>query len=50
MITDIAVKAAGVKGKGVFALRDFTEGEFIFRRRHGKVVINRDIGSLTADE
>lgn len=41
MITDIVVKEAGIKGKGVFALRDFARGEFIFRRRHGRVVSNR---------
>jgi hypothetical protein len=35
MITDIIVKDAGVKGQGVFALRDFAKGEFIFRRRQG---------------
>jgi hypothetical protein len=35
MITDIVVKETGVKGKGVFALRDFSRGEFIFRRRRG---------------
>jgi hypothetical protein len=35
MITDIIVKEAGVKGKGVFAVRDFSRGEFIFRRRCG---------------
>lgn len=50
MITDIIVKAAGVKGKGVFAQRDFQQGEFIFRRRHGKVVANDAIGSLSEVE
>jgi hypothetical protein len=35
MIRDVIVKAAGNKGQGVFALRDFAKGEFIFRRRHG---------------
>jgi hypothetical protein len=36
VITDIIVKEAGEKGQGVFALRDFTRGEFIqqkYRRR-----------------
>jgi len=37
MIRDIAVRDTGRKGKGVFALRDFRKGEFIFRRRHGRV-------------
>jgi hypothetical protein len=34
MITDVIVKDAGNKGKGVFALRDFAKGDFILRRRH----------------
>lgn len=29
MITDVSVKDAGRKGKGVFALRDFKKGEFL---------------------
>ena len=33
MITDVVVKEAGSKGQGVFALRNFARGEFIFRRR-----------------
>lgn len=50
MITDVVVKDAGSKGKGVFALRDFRRGEFIFRRRHGRVVSNARIGSLSAED
>ena len=50
MITDIAVRDAGRKGKGVFALRVFRNGEFIFRRRHGRVVRNRDLGKLSAED
>src|SRR5262245_55703695 len=50
MITDIVVKDAGVKGKGVFALRAFEQGEFIFRRRHGRVVRNEEIGSLSEED
>jgi hypothetical protein len=50
MITHIAVREAGAKGLGVFALRDFRAGEFIFRRRHGRVVANRDIPMLSEDE
>lgn len=34
VIDDVEVKDAGPMGRGVFARRDFTEGEFIFRRRH----------------
>jgi hypothetical protein len=41
MITDIVVREAPPKGKGVFALRSFRKGEFIFRCRHGRVVSNR---------
>ncbi len=48
MITDIEVKDASTKGKGVFALRSFRKGEFIFRRRHGRVVSNDAIRSLSA--
>src|SRR5262245_36624587 len=50
MITDIVVKDAGLKGQGVFALRDFSPGEFIFRRRHGRTVSNDEIESLSADD
>jgi len=50
MITDIVVREAGDKGKGVFALRDFKEGEFIFRRRHGRIILNRDIHLLSEEE
>ena len=50
MITDVIVEDAGAKGKGVFALRAFTRGEFIFRRRHGKVVRNQDIPLLSEED
>lgn len=50
MITDVIVKDAGDKGKGVFALRDFSKGEFIFRRRHGRVIANRDISALAPED
>lgn len=50
MIADVEVRAAGPKGKGVFALRDFRPGEFIFRRRHGRVVANRDIQLLSEED
>jgi SET domain-containing protein len=50
MITDIIVKEAGDKGKGVFALRDFKPGEFIFRRRHGRIVRNQDIALLSEED
>jgi hypothetical protein len=42
VIGDVEVREAGTKGLGVFARRPFAVGEFIFRRRHARI--------LTADE
>ena len=50
MIGDVEVRDAGRKGKGVFALRDFARGEFILRRRHGRVVRNDRLATLTRTE
>lgn len=50
MIGDVEVADAGAKGKGVFARRAFRPGEFIFRRRHGQVVANYEIPTLSAEE
>ena len=50
MIADITVREAGSKGKGVFALRDFARGEFIFRRRHGQVVREDEIALLSEED
>ncbi len=50
MIRDVAVRDAGTEGRGVFALRDFKEGEFIFRRRHARIVKNECISTLRPDE
>jgi SET domain-containing protein len=50
MIADVEVREAGAKGLGVFAKRDFAPGEFIFRRRHGRVVRNEAIGSLPEED
>jgi SET domain-containing protein len=47
MIGDIAVRDAGRKGKGVFAVRDFRKGEFIFRRRHGRIVTRSEVRHLS---
>lgn len=47
MIGDVAVRDAGRKGRGVFALRDFRRSEFIFRRRHGRVVTVSQIRHLS---
>jgi SET domain-containing protein len=50
LITDIIVRPAGRKGRGVFALRAFRRGEFIFRRRHGRVVSNADNRSVSRED
>jgi uncharacterized protein len=50
VIGDIEVRDAGTKGKGVFARRDFREGEFVFRRRHGRIVANDAISSLSTED
>jgi SET domain-containing protein len=50
VIEDIEVHAAGRKGKGVFARRAFRRGEFIFRRRHGRVVRASELASLSAED
>lgn len=47
MISDVELRPAGVKGLGVFALRPLAPGEFIFRRRHGRVVTAAEIGELS---
>ena len=50
MIRDVVVRDVGRKGKGVFALRDFKKGAFIFRRRNGKIVSDRDIPLLSDED
>jgi hypothetical protein len=50
MIDDVHVRDAGVKGRGVFARRDFASGEFIFRRRNGRVVDAAGLARLPAEE
>ena len=50
MITDVVVREAPPKGKGVFALRSFGKGEFIFRRRHGRVVTRAQEARLSAED
>ena len=50
MIRDVEVRDAGGKGLGVFALRAFRRGEFIFRRRHARVVDQAGIGSLSKED
>ncbi len=50
MIADVEVREAGTKGNGVFARRRFEECEFIFRRRHGRVVDTAGIAALSAED
>jgi len=50
VIKDIVVRDAGGKGLGVFALRQFRTGEFIFRRRYGRIVANTSLRSLTRED
>jgi SET domain-containing protein len=50
MRRDVVVDNAGLKGRGVFARRDFTRGEFIFRQRRGRVIRNSDIPSLSEED
>ena len=50
MVTDVIVKAAGAKGQGVFALRDFATGAFILRRRYGQIVQNHEIAQLSEED
>jgi hypothetical protein len=47
VIRDVEVRDAGARGKGVFARRAFDEGEFIFRRRHARVVTAAEVSSLS---
>ena len=50
MIKDVIIKETKGKGKGVFALRDFKKGEFIFQSRKGKIVKLNDIPKLPKEE
>ncbi len=50
MIGDIEVRAAGRRGLGVFAKREFRAGEFIFRRRYGRVVSTGQIATLGRED
>lgn len=50
VIADVEVREAGAKGRGVFALGSFSEGDFIFRRRHRRVMSKADLDELSADD
>ncbi len=47
MINDVEVRDAGSKGCGVYARRRFAEGEFIFRRRHSRVLSTDELGDVS---
>jgi SET domain-containing protein len=49
MISDIDVRTAEAKGLGVFALRSFEPGEFIFRRRNGPAIRYQNLDAVPAD-
>ena len=48
MIRDVEAREAGSKGRGVFARRAFADGEFIFRRRHSRVVSSDELDQVGA--
>jgi hypothetical protein len=50
MIDDVEVREAEGNGLGVFALRAFHKGEFIFRRRHMTPISNQEVPSLSAND
>lgn len=50
VISDVEVRPAGGKGRGVYARRDFTSGEFIFRRRQGPAIPDSELSRLTPEE
>ncbi len=47
MIDDVEVRDAAGKGNGVFARRAFAPGEFLFRRRHVRVVDTAGVEALS---
>jgi hypothetical protein len=50
VIGDVEVRDAGTKGFGVFARRAFAPGEFVFRRRHLRVVGGAEVPALPAED
>jgi uncharacterized protein len=47
VIGDVEIRDAGAMGRGVYARRRFTGGEFIFRRRHTRVLAGDEVASAT---
>ena len=50
MIKDVQIGDAGKKGQGVFALKNFKKGTFVFRSLRGKIVHKKDSPKLTMDD
>jgi SET domain-containing protein len=50
VIGDVEVRPAGVKGLGVFARQPFRRGEFVFRRRHVRVLGTEEIPTLSPED
>ena len=50
MISDVVVRPAGKKGQGVFALRGFSKGDFIFRKVQGLAIANQQIVKLSKEQ
>jgi SET domain-containing protein len=48
VIGDVEVRDAGPKGRGVFARRSFAEGEFLFRRRHARILTGAEVEEAPA--
>lgn len=47
MIADVEVREAGSKGRGVYARRALRRGDFIFRRRHARVLTSAELDDAT---
>lgn len=47
VICDVEVRDAGPKGRGVFARRPFAPGEFIFRRRHVRILSAAQVDTVS---
>jgi histone-lysine N-methyltransferase SETD2 len=50
VIADVEVRSAGLKGLGMFARKSFAKGEFIFRRRNGRIVDEAGIAALSPED
>jgi hypothetical protein len=47
MISDVEVRQTGSKGAGIYARRSFGNGEFIFRRRHTRILTTTELDRAT---